>query len=241
MASSLRVGTDLVTVSEVARSIDKFGPRYLRRVYTPLELGQSAGRPERLAARFAGKEAVLKLLRPAPHESIHPVDIEISLLLSGAPHVRLKRSARDLADGRRMGTTSAETLRRGTLSVSLSHDGDTAVAVAAAVFERRDDIDLALGEDEQQEATARVVLRAIERHSGTGVSGVIGDRRFDFEGDLESQGLTPEARTSILLSLEDELAIMIPDESFAEPVSARSITRLVHSLTRAMPREATRK
>lgn len=236
VSSSLRVGTDLVTVADVARSIDRFGSRYLSRVYTALELRQAAGSPERIAARFAGKEAVIKLLRPAPHETIPPVDIEIALLPSGAPHVRLKRSARDLAGGASTGILRTETLRRGTLSVSLSHESGTAVAVAAAVFDRDDDEEGGLGEDERHEATTRIVLRAIERHGGLRADA----HSLDIAGDLEAQGLTPEARTSILLSLEDELAIMIPDESFAEAASARSITRLVHSLTRATPREATR-
>src|SRR5687768_5865211 len=63
------VGIDLVHVTEVARSVATFGTRYLHRLYTPDELaycldgGSPAVVAERLAARFAAKEATFKALR----------------------------------------------------------------------------------------------------------------------------------------------------------------------------------
>src|SRR5258706_12086466 len=67
LAAPLRVGTDIVAVAEVARSIELFGDRYLRRVYTDAELEYCLSRgpnaPLHLAARFAAKEAALKALR----------------------------------------------------------------------------------------------------------------------------------------------------------------------------------
>ena len=67
-APGVRVGVDLVVVAEVAESVEHFGDRYLHRLFTPHELvccrtgaGYSA---QSLAARFAAKEATVKVLRP---------------------------------------------------------------------------------------------------------------------------------------------------------------------------------
>ena len=65
---SLRVGIDLASVELVRDAIGTHGDHYLQRVYTARELqdcSSPAGvAPERLAARFAAKEATLKVLRP---------------------------------------------------------------------------------------------------------------------------------------------------------------------------------
>jgi phosphopantetheinyl transferase (holo-ACP synthase) len=71
-SSSLRVGIDLVLVEDVAGSIERFGPRYVDRIFTEHELdycrGDDSTGPasylQRLAARFAAKEAMVKILRP---------------------------------------------------------------------------------------------------------------------------------------------------------------------------------
>ena len=123
---ALRVGTDLVHVPEVAASIERFGARYLRRVYTDRELDTcrkgSTWSSERLAARFAAKEAVLKVLRP--QEGLSVRDIEVGIDSWGAPAVHLTGAARERA--------TASGLTDGT--VSLSHDGAYAMAVYAAVL-----------------------------------------------------------------------------------------------------------
>ena len=58
------VGCDLVDVADIEESIDRFGDRYLTRVFTDAELAHCAGptRSQRLAARFAAKESVIKTL-----------------------------------------------------------------------------------------------------------------------------------------------------------------------------------
>jgi holo-[acyl-carrier protein] synthase len=67
-SSGVRVGVDLVVVAEVAEAVEHFGDRYLHRLFTRHELvccrtgsGYSA---QSLAARFAAKEATVKVLRP---------------------------------------------------------------------------------------------------------------------------------------------------------------------------------
>ena len=70
-ATSIRVGVDLVAVADVAESVERLGDQYLQRIYTPheIECCRSSDRAkgyavESLAARFAAKEAILKVLRP---------------------------------------------------------------------------------------------------------------------------------------------------------------------------------
>ena len=64
MERVLRVGTDLTSVPEVREAIAAHGDRYLQRIFAAEELVDARGDPRRLAARFAAKEAVLKVLRP---------------------------------------------------------------------------------------------------------------------------------------------------------------------------------
>ncbi len=123
---SLLVGLDLVTVDAVAESIDRFAERYLLRVYTDNEIvdcrdAGGALLPQRLAARFAAKEAVLKVLRTAD-DAIPWRHISIGADRYGAPSVALSGRAR--AAARRRGVQS--------IAVSLTHEPAFAAAVAIA-------------------------------------------------------------------------------------------------------------
>lgn len=122
--SALRVGTDLVHVPEVRESIEQFGDRYLSRVYTSGELATCASldgwSAHRLAARFAAKEAVIKVLRPTAAMSYS--DVEVVLGADGAPAIALWGAARERANAIRLSGGS----------VSMSHDGEYATAVFAA-------------------------------------------------------------------------------------------------------------
>src|SRR6185295_4317260 len=67
--SLLQLGVDIVSVSEVSRSLERFGERYVRRVFTAREAaycraGAGQVATARFAVRFAAKEATLKALRP---------------------------------------------------------------------------------------------------------------------------------------------------------------------------------
>jgi holo-[acyl-carrier protein] synthase len=131
--SSLRVGVDLVRVAEVTSSIARFGQRYADRVFTVgerayCEAGQALA-AERFAARFAAKEATLKVLRPTPMDGIDWRSIEIRQLPGGACEVALHNAALALAE--RTGVTE--------LSVSMSHEQEyaTATVVARIHLERR--------------------------------------------------------------------------------------------------------
>jgi holo-[acyl-carrier protein] synthase len=121
----VRVGIDLVEVREVAGSIRRFGNRYLHRLFTPAELSETAlpaqTRAARLAARFAAKEAAIKVLRPAD-EPLPWADIEISRHASG--YCELVLHGRALA--------RARSERLSGFSVSLSHEGPLATAIVIA-------------------------------------------------------------------------------------------------------------
>lgn len=124
--AELRVGTDLVSVSDVDDAIERFGDRYLRRVYTQRELDScrmhDGWATWRLAARFAAKEATVKVLRPVDGIAYH--SIEVVNDADGAPRIELSGGA--LARALDVGLHQ--------LSLSVSHDGGIAVAMCAAMI-----------------------------------------------------------------------------------------------------------
>jgi holo-[acyl-carrier protein] synthase len=121
----LRVGTDLCSVADVADSIERFGDRYLRRVYTEHELAYclaAPGRaPERLAARFAAKEAAIKVLRPAGW-------------WPDWRSIEVRRDPDGWCELNLTGRAAAHAAEQGVLQlvVSLTHDGGVAAAVVVA-------------------------------------------------------------------------------------------------------------
>jgi holo-[acyl-carrier protein] synthase len=121
----LRVGTDLVFIDTVRESIESHGEHYLERVYTQRELSDCRTAEgidaERLAARFAAKEATLKVLRPRD-EGIPWNSIEVCRDPFGWVELELTGPAAALAT--EAGVTE--------LSLSIAHEGDFASAVVVA-------------------------------------------------------------------------------------------------------------
>ena len=121
----LRVGADIACVDDIRASVARFGDRYLRRVFTPHEIASCTGEPSTaaasLAARFAAKEAMIKVLRPT---EITPAwrSIEVRRHRSGWCDLVLTGEAATLA-------AAAEITD---LAVSLTHEGDIAAAVVLA-------------------------------------------------------------------------------------------------------------
>lgn len=119
---TLVTGIDLVDVREVDASVARFGDRYLRRIYTDQEV-RTCGRvgprfASRLAARFAAKEAAIKVLRAAD-VGIDWRSIEVLRLEDGAPALHLTGRAAEVAAQRGFHS----------FSVSLTHETDYAGAV----------------------------------------------------------------------------------------------------------------
>jgi holo-[acyl-carrier protein] synthase len=124
-SGTLRVGVDICQVADVAESVRCFGDRYRRRIYTDGELDYCSARPaleaERLAARFAAKEATLKVLRPSGWWPDWR-SIEVRRHADGWCELHLTGDAAALAA---QGGIAA-------LSVSLTHEGPMAAAVVVA-------------------------------------------------------------------------------------------------------------
>jgi len=124
--TSIRVGADVAPVHQVAESVARFGDRYLRRVYTEHEIASCAGSPSvaaaGLAARFAAKEATIKVLRPLGHQPDWR-SMEVRREQGGWCRMSLSGHAATLAH--EAGIAEME--------VSLTHDEDIAAAVVVAL------------------------------------------------------------------------------------------------------------
>ncbi len=121
-AGPVEVGIDIVEVGRVARALDRFGERFLRRVYTEQERARYATRVAELAARFAAKEATMKALGTGVR-GIKWREIEILSNRRGKPILVLHGGAKE----------RAEQLGFEHLTVSLTHSRTEAIAVVVAV------------------------------------------------------------------------------------------------------------
>jgi holo-[acyl-carrier protein] synthase len=123
----LRVGIDLVTVESVRESLDVHGEHYLARVYTEREredcVRDTGVDPERLAGRFAAKEATLKVLRPG---EVGVPWYSIEVVRDPGGWVELELSGPAAAIAADTGLTD--------LALSITHEGGFASAVVIASF-----------------------------------------------------------------------------------------------------------
>jgi holo-[acyl-carrier protein] synthase len=122
------VGVDFQDIDEVRRSVEIFGDRYVRRIYTDYEIddcfGRASGVDGTLASRFAAKEAIFKILTSGnPWASWREVEVRLE---SGRPSLTLR------------GAAARQAAQQGiaTISLSLSQGGGTAAAVVVAEIDR---------------------------------------------------------------------------------------------------------
>jgi holo-[acyl-carrier protein] synthase len=113
------IGTDIIEVTRISGALERFGERFLNRIYTAPELRICRMKPERLASRFAGKEAVMKVLGTGAR-GISWREIEITSESSGKPVVRLHGRALE----------QAESLGLEGIAISLSDSKEYSVAFA---------------------------------------------------------------------------------------------------------------
>jgi holo-[acyl-carrier protein] synthase len=118
----MAVGVDVVRITRVKKVLGRHPRRFLERVYTPEEAAFCRGRVHELAARFAAKEAVMKALGTGAR-GLAWREIEILPNRRGKPLVYLHGRARDR--GAAIGLQGAD--------VSLTHEGDLAIAVVVGV------------------------------------------------------------------------------------------------------------
>ena len=117
----LGTGVDLAEVARIRASIERYGERFTRRVFTEREIAyaeRKANKYERYAARFAAKEAGMKALGTGWSGGITWKDLEVANLPSGRPILALHGVARDVAD--RLGVR--------TIQLSLTHTSGQALA-----------------------------------------------------------------------------------------------------------------
>jgi holo-[acyl-carrier protein] synthase len=123
MHLSMIVGTgiDIAEVPRIRLSIERFGLRFLERIYTPREMqycDSKANRVERYAARFAAKEAAMKALGTGWNHGVRWRDCEVVRMPGGRPSIAFHGKAGEFAA--RLGVKNA--------ALSLSHTEEQAIA-----------------------------------------------------------------------------------------------------------------
>jgi holo-[acyl-carrier protein] synthase len=119
-------GIDLVEVPRIARSIERYGERFLRRVFTAEEIAfcrAKAAAAESFAARFAAKEAAAKALGTGIQHGVAWKDMEIRRLPGERPTLHFSGRARAIAG------------QLGVNRVSLSLTHTAALAMASVALE----------------------------------------------------------------------------------------------------------
>ena len=111
------IGTDIIEIARIKQAADRWGERFLRRIYTESELNLYGQSPRSLAARFACKEAVMKLLG-TEGKGISWQDIETLAYPSGKPLLKLYGRAQSEAD--KLGIKE--------IAISLAHSREYAIA-----------------------------------------------------------------------------------------------------------------
>lgn len=96
------IGSDLCNIDRIAASVDRFGDRFLNRVFTDAERAKAARRPHTiagtLAKRFAAKEAFSKAVGTGFKAGVFMRDIGVVNLPSGAPTLQLTGGAKARLD-----------------------------------------------------------------------------------------------------------------------------------------------
>src|SRR3954447_13244714 len=154
------LGIDIIKIERIAAALKKHGDRFPKRVLTEAEQRYVRNRPQNFAGRWAAKEAVSKVLGLGVR-GVGWTEIEIVRLPTGAPTVRL--------NGRAL--RRAEQLGMGRIAVSISHEGEYAVAIAFGIrtaggaFVFPPDIEARLDERERQLLERMARLRDLDQEN----------------------------------------------------------------------------
>ena len=114
-------GVDIAEVERIQAAVNRFGERFLKRVFTPAELRYCMAKPnaaERLAARFAAKEAGMKAIGTGLRHGVTWQDIEVVRLPGQRPVLQFHGKAAEFAA--RLGCKRTH--------LSLSHTKEQAIA-----------------------------------------------------------------------------------------------------------------
>ena len=125
-------GIDLVDCPRIEQMVQRHGERFLKRVFTDTERAYAKANRnevEKLAGRFAAKEAILKLMGTGWRGKIAWTDIEVVNNPAGQPEVTLSGEVKIIADG----------LRIKQISISITHTANFAIASAVALAQTHED------------------------------------------------------------------------------------------------------
>ena len=117
----LTTGVDIIEIPRIQQVLDRYGQRFLDRIFTADEIAYCRGRAPNLAGRFAAKEATMKALGTGVR-GVGWKDIEVIRAESGAPSVKLHGRAKQ----------RAERLQLGEITLSMAHPRELAVALGVA-------------------------------------------------------------------------------------------------------------
>jgi len=122
-------GIDLVDFPRIEDMVNRHKDRFMDRVFTAAEQAYANANKnsiEKLAGRFAAKEAIMKLVGTGWRGKIAWTDIEVINTESGQPQVKLSGEVKKIAD--ELGITQ--------ISVSITHTANFAIASAVAISEK---------------------------------------------------------------------------------------------------------
>jgi holo-[acyl-carrier protein] synthase len=114
-------GVDLAEVPRIRASIERYGEKFIRRIYTPAEIAyveRKANKFERYAARFAAKEAGMKAIGTGWRRGVRWQDFEVANLPSGKPTLLLHGVAARFAE--KLGVKN--------ISLSITHTAELGMA-----------------------------------------------------------------------------------------------------------------
>ena len=114
---TIKVGTDIIEISRVDKSLSKFGNKFLNKFLNTNEIN-IAKKNETIAGFWAAKEAISKALGCGIGKELSFKDIEIKKNIKNMPYFELKTNKFDIIDS----------------SLSISHDGGFAISVVVIVL-----------------------------------------------------------------------------------------------------------
>ena len=123
-------GIDLVDFDRIEQMLDRHGDHFLDRVFTTREQADAAAvknRVEKLAGRFAAKEAVMKLIGTGWRDGVAWTDIEVINDPLGRPVLGITGKVKELADAAGIGP----------MTLSITHTGNFAMASVVAPMESK--------------------------------------------------------------------------------------------------------
>ena len=127
-------GVDIIEIWRIKGVLERWGQRFLNRIYTEEEIAYCRGRAQNLAARFAAKEAAMKSLGTGVR-GVGWRDIEVVRGPGGAPSIKLH--GRAFLRAQKLGVKE--------LSLSLSHSREYAVAFVVGYIPDSDEGDPGAG------------------------------------------------------------------------------------------------